>query len=114
MIRRPPRSTLFPYTTLFRSEELVQALHRSTPALEDRKHPPERHGRPREPGQVAEDGDQVTDRELLGDGELPPVPEHHEPARPGHRAHDGYDEAAHARQAEAQLLKARVQAREGL
>src|SRR5256885_9060085 len=23
MIRRPPRSTLFPYTTLFRSEELV-------------------------------------------------------------------------------------------
>src|SRR2546425_3979321 len=30
MIRRPPRSTLFPYTTLFRSEELggvVEALH---------------------------------------------------------------------------------------
>src|SRR2546430_8667777 len=25
MIRRPPRSTLFPYTTLFRSRELVQA-----------------------------------------------------------------------------------------
>src|SRR5688572_33366097 len=24
MIRRPPRSTLFPYTTLFRSHELVQ------------------------------------------------------------------------------------------
>src|SRR3712207_8471772 len=24
MIRRPPRSTLFPYTTLFRSEELAQ------------------------------------------------------------------------------------------
>src|SRR2546425_12930426 len=24
MIRRPPRSTLFPYTTLFRSEELIQ------------------------------------------------------------------------------------------
>src|SRR2546430_3310903 len=24
MIRRPPRSTLFPYTTLFRSEGLVQ------------------------------------------------------------------------------------------
>src|SRR2546430_10093924 len=30
MIRRPPRSTLFPYTTLFRS-------HR---ALPDRRHPP--------------------------------------------------------------------------
>src|SRR3712207_8839327 len=25
MIRRPPRSTLFPYTTLFRSDELVLA-----------------------------------------------------------------------------------------
>src|SRR5256885_5653990 len=27
MIRRPPRSTLFPYTTLFRSHQIVQ-LHR--------------------------------------------------------------------------------------
>src|SRR5256885_9775983 len=26
MIRRPPRSTLFPYTTLFRSESLTPAL----------------------------------------------------------------------------------------
>src|SRR2546426_4381408 len=26
MIRRPPRSTLFPYTTLFRSEELFHLL----------------------------------------------------------------------------------------
>src|SRR2546427_5481738 len=26
MIRRPPRSTLFPYTTLFRSPELVRVL----------------------------------------------------------------------------------------
>src|SRR3989442_10970822 len=26
MIRRPPRSTLFPYTTLFRSEEHLAAL----------------------------------------------------------------------------------------
>src|SRR3712207_7464289 len=25
MIRRPPRSTLFPYTTLFRSKELIEA-----------------------------------------------------------------------------------------
>src|SRR5688572_33178124 len=25
MLRRPPRSTLFPYTTLFRSEELMSA-----------------------------------------------------------------------------------------
>src|SRR5256885_4036957 len=27
MIRRPPRSTLFPYTTLFRSLELQQRMH---------------------------------------------------------------------------------------
>src|SRR2546429_984982 len=27
MIRRPPRSTLFPYTTLFRSRELVGFCH---------------------------------------------------------------------------------------
>src|SRR5690554_7343073 len=27
MIRRPPRSTLFPYTTLFRSKGLVTAIH---------------------------------------------------------------------------------------
>src|SRR3989442_10695771 len=26
MIRRPPRSTLFPYTTLFRSQERVEAM----------------------------------------------------------------------------------------
>src|SRR3712207_7930632 len=26
MIRRPPRSTLFPYTTLFRSQEKVEGL----------------------------------------------------------------------------------------
>src|SRR2546422_4538592 len=32
MIRRPPRSTLFPYTTLFRSQEL------SAPADEHRVH----------------------------------------------------------------------------
>src|SRR2546425_2043162 len=28
MIRRPPRSTLFPYTTLFRSENSVCSFHR--------------------------------------------------------------------------------------
>src|SRR3989442_8596118 len=27
MIRRPPRSTLFPYTTLFRSEPALQLAH---------------------------------------------------------------------------------------
>src|SRR2546426_8803289 len=31
MIRRPPRSTLFPYTTLFRSINLRQKVRRSVP-----------------------------------------------------------------------------------
>src|SRR3712207_9446455 len=30
MIRRPPRSTLFPYTTLFRSERFLGATYAST------------------------------------------------------------------------------------
>src|SRR2546430_3108686 len=36
MIRRPPRSTLFPYTTLFRSEQLaaVRRPHRLAPTVE--------------------------------------------------------------------------------
>src|SRR2546425_7545420 len=32
MIRRPPRSTLFPYTTLFRSLQPVARLRRAAPA----------------------------------------------------------------------------------
>src|SRR2546430_12450382 len=31
MIRRPPRSTLFPYTTLFRSKTLRDAVHDEKP-----------------------------------------------------------------------------------
>src|SRR3712207_7069349 len=31
MIRRPPRSTLFPYTTLFRSWRALKARHRFAP-----------------------------------------------------------------------------------
>src|SRR2546429_8829236 len=33
MIRRPPRSTLFPYTTLFRSMRVAAALHTAGAAL---------------------------------------------------------------------------------
>src|SRR2546422_4977085 len=47
MIRRPPRSTLFPYTTLFRSPvrgRLQQALRphavRAQPVLDERADPP--------------------------------------------------------------------------
>src|SRR5256885_3454639 len=37
MIRRPPRSTLFPYTTLFRSGTILDALQHlgMTPAIRD-------------------------------------------------------------------------------
>src|SRR2546426_7213233 len=36
MIRRPPRSTLFPYTTLFRSSTGVAAFQLASPACEAR------------------------------------------------------------------------------
>src|SRR3712207_6922419 len=35
MIRRPPRSTLFPYTTLFRSTELLQAAEEAARLLDE-------------------------------------------------------------------------------
>src|SRR2546430_13465511 len=41
MIRRPPRSTLFPYTTLFRSQHHLQAV-RSIPDLAENR-PEPRH-----------------------------------------------------------------------
>src|SRR3712207_8702459 len=34
MMRRAPRSTLFPYTTLFRSDEVIDALGRGDPIAE--------------------------------------------------------------------------------
>src|ERR1051325_11924763 len=40
MIRRPPRSTLFPYTTLFRSPDLPGHSHQGAPRrLSRRDHP---------------------------------------------------------------------------
>src|SRR2546427_6275122 len=39
MIRRPPRSTLFPYTTLFRSPSLVGLLLRPDLGLVRGRHP---------------------------------------------------------------------------
>src|SRR6266481_8219190 len=48
MIRRPPRSTLFPYTTLFRSPAGAAALHRqdAEQLLSPRAHPPDAAERP--------------------------------------------------------------------
>src|SRR5258708_24119804 len=52
MIRRPPRSTLFPYTTLFRSVDRVEEILRlgmpELPFLEMRRHDPLQR-RPPEP-----------------------------------------------------------------
>src|SRR5205085_6842811 len=42
MLRRPPRSTLFPYTTLFRSRELREAVEGS-PAPAPETEPDPRH-----------------------------------------------------------------------
>src|SRR2546427_7970051 len=61
MIRRPPRSTLFPYTTLFRSKQ-VQHLPRVVKARhlgERREHrPPHQHPR-REEDEVLDDVQRV-------------------------------------------------------
>src|SRR3989454_4996708 len=48
MIRRPPRSTLFPYTTLFRSRHLAAGGGLGGPA-HDIPRPPELEGRKRPP-----------------------------------------------------------------
>src|SRR5258708_21067406 len=45
MIRRPPRSTLFPYTTLFRSARRADGLNATIDDLTE-------HVRTREPGRV--------------------------------------------------------------
>src|SRR5258708_30247438 len=43
MIRRPPRSTLFPYTTLFRSEAVVELLEAAhiQPYVDERSNHPQ-------------------------------------------------------------------------
>src|SRR5256885_3835050 len=48
MIRRPPRSTLFPYTTLFRSR-----LEQAVPRLRGRRDPPRGPGEQRRGDRVA-------------------------------------------------------------
>src|SRR2546430_12688809 len=60
MIRRPPRSTLFPYTTLFRSQLALGRLRSAEPGLGQagRACPPGRQrqvrARPRSRGRVGE------------------------------------------------------------
>src|SRR2546430_9979193 len=46
MIRRPPRSTLFPYTTLFRSDRAAPRVHLSAAALRQPAGRADRAGQP--------------------------------------------------------------------
>src|SRR5260370_34424176 len=84
MIRRPPRSTLFPYTTLFRS--VAPLLERSGTEIAKRRMPPlpivetlqviEELGarrRPSGPGRVVDQLDLERGEEALGDGVVPAV-----------------------------------------
>src|SRR5258705_3697553 len=48
MIRRPPRSTLFPYTTLFRSRSRRRRARSRRRGGTDRRPPPPRRTRPRD------------------------------------------------------------------
>src|SRR3712207_9027131 len=72
MIRRPPRSTLFPYTTLFRSHRVEHPGVRDADELARR---PGRVGEraeeveDRADGQLLADGDDVARRAVMGGGE---------------------------------------------
>src|SRR2546422_7490801 len=44
MIRRPPRSTLFPYTTLFRSNGFAPAIGEGPLTIRNGRHPLLEHG----------------------------------------------------------------------
>src|SRR3989442_1902247 len=53
MIRRPPRSTLFPYTTLFRSQQQSferAILHLRVKTLGERQRRRQKESQPQEPG----------------------------------------------------------------
>src|SRR2546422_3263490 len=54
MIRRPPRSTLFPYTTLFRS--VLRCDQRLGPGHDDARHPVELEDGSFDQGRQARDG----------------------------------------------------------
>src|SRR5260370_11701721 len=84
MIRRPPRSTLFPYTTLFRSRRSVDlVMAREPPAILTGEHRPQRGGID------GEHEDHVHDREPDEDPHHQVVP----PARPLESAEQGGEPA---------------------
>src|SRR3712207_8267978 len=72
MIRRPPRSTLFPYTTLFRSPQEPAQRPRPARAEEVLPQGPQAHGPPRDPltqrASEREGGSMALDPALVGRG----------------------------------------------
>src|SRR3712207_8345783 len=67
MIRRPPRSTLFPYTTLFRSVEVVQGVLPVLPPLacllaDEGEHQDPRHAAEEREHAEAPEGDRKSTR----------------------------------------------------
>src|SRR3712207_8628641 len=69
MIRRPPRSTLFPYTTLFRSRRALLQGHGEQ--RHPHRHPLEQRGGSARPGHVRE-----RDSDWLAAGEVRRSEEH--------------------------------------
>src|SRR2546427_9831354 len=82
MIRRPPRSTLFPYTTLFRSQELL----------------PERLVQA-EPGALRVEVLFLRERALAGEAQLDEVARHH-----AHQEEDEHRDAEQRRDHQDQSL----------
>src|SRR3712207_7042440 len=78
MIRRPPRSTLFPYTTLFRSElgtEVVHALRRR--GQDQAADPQDQRARGRDEQRTRECGGEQRDRRPEGEQGPPDRSEEH-------------------------------------
>src|SRR2546427_8886968 len=70
MIRRPPRSTLFPYTTLFRSVKQDLRVRRAAPAKLSRESPDQLRPDQLRKGQIAPARDRKSTRELQSQSNL--------------------------------------------
>src|SRR2546427_2374564 len=74
MIRRPPRSTLFPYTTLFRSELVHRVRQEAVRDRRERRHPRPRgvclHPAVRRPAAAAADRSEEHTSELQSQSNL--------------------------------------------
>src|SRR3712207_732098 len=71
MIRRPPRSTLFPYTTLFRSERLVDRVVHDL--VDQVVQPPHARRADVHPRTLADRLETLEDRDVLGVVARPPL-----------------------------------------